>query len=110
MFQIWQHHRGERILDAKDVEEIEAIIRAGDDVKWYIEYVFDTVIFGEELVVWGVGYKKEDGTVVIERGNPWYRPSEEDLNPPRVVTIANVDAAAATSCKVDWRSGSSERN
>ena len=110
MFQIWQHHRGTRSFDVKTVEEIEAIIRAGDHVKWYIEYIYDTGIFGEELLGWGTGYKKEDGTVVIERGNQWYRPSEEDLNPPRVVKIAGVDASAAVSCTVDWRSGEAARD
>jgi hypothetical protein len=55
MFQIWQHYRGTQTFDVKTVEEIEAIIRAGDHVKWYIEYISDTVGFGEELHGWGTG-------------------------------------------------------
>jgi hypothetical protein len=109
MFRIWQEGKGGPQFDVKTADEIKAVIRAGDQRRWIIESHELDGIFGEMDAVVAVGYKTDDGMVVIEPGDPWARPYEEDPDHRRPVKIPGLDASTAASCVVRWQSENAKR-
>jgi hypothetical protein len=97
MFQIWQWKKGKGLFDVETIEQIKAMIQAGEEGVWIIEHLNEKETFwGEEAILLGSGYKKEDGTVVFSRELPWDQPL------PRVVQIPGVDSAKLAHCNVRW--------
>jgi hypothetical protein len=58
-------------VDVAQVDDIEPAVRGGKAVLWQIDQIErDPLRSGHTSRRWGVGIKKQDGSIVVER-DPW---------------------------------------